>query len=258
MQDWVPESYDRFDRQRLQPALDLLARVGDVPRGDVIDLGCGSGAMGAALAARFDGRRIVGVDNSPAMLGKARGTGAFDTLQESDIARWHAETAPALIYSNAALQWLDGHESLFPRLAEMLSAGGWLAVQMPHQNPAPSHRGWGAAFAALFGERAVGKSSEVLAPEAYFDLLAPFGAVDVWETSYIQHLPRAEDGHPVRLFTESTFGRPYLEAAGSEAEKARLIERYEAAMAEAYPQREDGSVLFPFRRLFLVLRRASA
>lgn len=42
--DWDPQSYARFGDLRLRPALDLLARVGALPEGDVIDLGCGNGA----------------------------------------------------------------------------------------------------------------------------------------------------------------------------------------------------------------------
>ncbi|MDV4145762.1 methyltransferase domain-containing protein [Shimia sp. FJ5] len=256
MRDWRPDSYGRFADVRLQPALDLLARVGEVPGGDIVDLGCGSGVMGAALAMQYPGRRLVGVDRSPKMLGKALETEGFSELLEADIAAWEPDTAPALVFSNAALQWLDGHEALLPRLAQCLVPGGVLAVQMPHQTHAPSHRGWGEAFAALFGDREIGKRSEVLDPAAYFDLLSPLGALHIWETEYYQNLPAAADGHPVRLFSESTYGRPYLEAAGDTEDQARLIEAYEAAMAKAYPLRADGTVLFPFRRLFFVLQRA--
>ena len=256
MRDWRPDSYGRFSDVRLQPALDLLTRVGEVPEGDIIDLGCGSGVMGAALASRFPGRDLIGIDRSPAMLGKALATEWFTDLQQCDIADWTPSRPVALIYSNAALQWLGGHEALLPRLVRMLVPGGALAVQMPHQNPAPSHRGWAEAFMRVFGNREVGKGPEVLGPEDYFDLLAPFGDVQLWQTEYVQHLPASGDGHPVRLFTESTFARPYLEAAGDTKQQARLIDAYEEAMAEVYPLREDGSVLFPFRRLFFVLRRA--
>ena len=51
--DWDPERYGAFRDLRLRPALDLLAQVGEVPEGEVIDLGCGDGAVGPALAARF-------------------------------------------------------------------------------------------------------------------------------------------------------------------------------------------------------------
>ena len=256
MSDWKPESYGRFGDVRLQPAMDLLARVGELPEGDIVDLGCGSGVMAAALLGRYPGRHLVGVDQSPAMLRKAAEAGAYTDLIEGDIADWQPNTAPALIYSNAALQWLDAHEELLPRLAQSIAEGGALAVQMPHQNSAPSHRGWHDAFTETCTRQNIGKGPAVLAPEAYFDFLEPFGTVQVWETEYFQHLPAAQDGHPVRLFTESTFARPYLEAAGGETLRRRLIEAYEAAMAKVYPQREDGSVLFPFRRMFFILRRS--
>ena len=42
------------------------------------------------------------------------------------------------------------------------------------------------------------------------------------------------------------------------AEVDRYVAAYDAALAAAYPASGDGSVLMPFRRLFLVLRRPSA
>ena len=69
--DWNPSRYGQFKGQRLRPALDLLSRIGELPEGDVVDLGCGAGAVGPALRARFPERRIIGVDTSPAMLAQA-------------------------------------------------------------------------------------------------------------------------------------------------------------------------------------------
>lgn len=66
--DWNPGAYARFRGLRLRPALDLLAQVPELPPGDVVDLGCGDGAVAEALRARFPDRRLVGVDASPAML----------------------------------------------------------------------------------------------------------------------------------------------------------------------------------------------
>ena len=48
----------------------------------VLDFGCGTGSASAWLAA--PGRRIVGVDLSPAMLERARGSGHFDALHCAD------------------------------------------------------------------------------------------------------------------------------------------------------------------------------
>ncbi|MGY9049331.1 MAG: methyltransferase domain-containing protein, partial [Rhodobacterales bacterium] len=65
-QDWNPGAYHRFRGLRLRPALDLLRSVGPLPEGDVVDLGCGGGAVGPALGQLR--RRLIGVDKSPAML----------------------------------------------------------------------------------------------------------------------------------------------------------------------------------------------
>ena len=70
--DWDPGAYQRFRGLRLRPGLDLLAQVGATPEGDVVDLGCGDGALAPSLRERFPGRRVVGVDASEAML--AQGT----------------------------------------------------------------------------------------------------------------------------------------------------------------------------------------
>lgn len=251
--DWNPESYGRFASLRLRPALDLLMRVGDLPEGDICDLGCGAGAMGLILMSRYDGRRIIGVDSSKAMLEKARGTGGYDELVEDDIAQWGPENPPALIFSNAALHWLPEHGQLLPRLAGLLAPGGTLAVQVPHQNRAPSHRLWHDLAEQLFpGRFDPGSGPGVLEPVDYHRILSPLGDVALWETEFYQQLPAAGDGHPVRHFTSSTYARPVLQVL-DEAETARLVERYDTAMETAYPLAADGSVLFPFRRLFFTL-----
>lgn len=256
MADWDPEVYARFRDLRLRPALDLLARVPHAPEGDIVDLGCGAGAAGPALAARFPGRRICGLDASPAMLAKARETGAYAALTEADAATWAPEDGPALVFSNAVLQWLPDHDRLLPRLASLLAPGGTLAVQMPRQEGAPSHRFLRDIAAEMFPDRFdLGSwKPRVGAAVDYARLLAPLGAADVWETDYIQRLAPEQGAHPVRRFTEATAMRPFLDRMTA-AEGAAFLTRYEEALPAAYPAEPDGGVLFPFRRLFLVLTR---
>lgn len=251
--DWNPGGYARFGDLRLRPGLDLLNAVGQMGAGDVVDLGCGNGAMAGALRARSGGRDVIGVDSSPAMLEKARATGDYAQIQRADIAEWHPRRAPGLIFSSAALHWVGQHEQLFPRLTGMLAKGGTLAVQMPHQNKAPSHRVWLTLAEELFPGRA-GKMGTpgVMSPVKYDALLAPRGKFRLWETEYYQRLVAEPGSHPVRRFTEHTYARPVLQML-DEAERSTLISRYEDVMHSAYPVREDGSVLFPFRRMFFTL-----
>ncbi|MEZ5722743.1 MAG: methyltransferase domain-containing protein [Paracoccaceae bacterium] len=256
--DWDPGTYARFRDLRLRPALDLLARIGDLPVGPVVDLGCGTGAVAAALAARFAGRAVIGVDASPSMLAEAAATACYDTLVEADIAVWRPDAPPALVFSNAALHWLDDHQSLMPRLAGLLQPGGVLAVQMPAQFEAPSHALLREVAEALFPGRVTDPAAwatPVGTPEDYVRLLEALGTVDAWETTNVQRLAPVAKAHPVRRFTESTAMRPFLAALTAE-EAARFVSAYEVELAAAYPAEEDGSVLFPFRRLFFTLTRS--
>lgn len=254
--DWNPDAYGRFRDLRLRPALDLLAQVPDLPeKGRVIDLGCGAGAMAEALSYRFRQRRIVGVDNSESMLKKAAATGAYHRCDLADIASWEPSKPPALIFSNAALHWLGDHATLLPRLAELLRPGGVLAVQMPRQFGAPSHRFLREFATEMFPDRFdfTGWKPPVAELADYARILSPLGHADLWQTDYLQRLLPGDDGHPVRRFTESTAMRPFLEKL-SEPERAAFTARYEAALEAAYPAERDGTVLFPFRRIFCVLQ----
>ncbi|WP_245412984.1 methyltransferase domain-containing protein [Allosediminivita pacifica] len=254
MTDWDPGTYDRFRGHRLRPALDLIRALPEIPDGPLVDLGCGNGAAGAAL--KRLGHPLVGVDNSATMLAVADEAGVYDALMNSDIGHWEPHVAPALIYSNAALHWLPDHATLLPRLAAMPVPRGVLAVQMPHQNNAPSHRLWVQLCDELFPGRLDHHTLPgALDAAAYHRLLAPLGELSLWETDYYQELPAEGPGHPVRHFTEAAFARPILGILDP-TERERLVAAYDSVIGSAYPAARDGSVLFPLRRLFFTLRRA--
>ncbi len=250
--DWNPETYARFRGLRLRPARDLLMQVGSLPAGEIVDLGCGDGAAAGSLRMRYPKHRLVGVDGSPAMLAAARG---YAELVEADIATWRPSAPVALIFSNAALHWLPDHATLLPRLAGMLRPGGVLAVQMPRQYMAPSHRFLRDIAAAMFPDRFdfTGFQPPVAAAAAYWQMLAPLGEVIAWETDYVQHLAPAVDMHPVQAFTRSTAMRPFVEKLTA-PEAAAFAQAYDQALDAAYPRLADGSCLMSFARVFFTLR----
>jgi trans-aconitate 2-methyltransferase len=261
---WDPAQYLKYAGERLRPALDLMARVPLAAPRSIVDLGCGAGNVTRLLAERWPGAQVVGVDNSAAMLAKARATGIADARwMEVDLAEW-AASAPSgaadLVYSNAALHWLDRHEELFPRLLRTVAPGGALAVQMPSNFGAPSHVAlrqtvesarWRTQFAHLL------RPTPVAEPARYFAWLAGGGAaLDVWTSEYLHVLPPSSDGeHPVVAWTKGTALTPFLSALDAPAGRA-FVADYTARVAPAYPPLADGRVLFPFRRLFVVAVRA--
>ena len=237
---WDAKTYLQFEDERLRPALDLIARIPHEAPKLVVDLGCGAGNALPVLAARFPGARVMGVDGSAAMLAKAAAAG-FETAQ-ADIGTWVPEAPADVIFSNAALQWLDGHEALFPRLLECLAPGGVLAVQMPSMHAAPLR----AVQDRIARE---GPWAETL--QRVKSAPAIVAKLEMWVTEYI-HVLQGED--PVVRWAMGTSLRPFLDALGPEGSKGFLA-AYAAAMRVAYPPGPDGAVLLPFRRLFILVRR---
>ena len=258
--DWDPTSYHLFRDLRLRPVLDLVARVpACLPEGDVVDLGCGSGAAAPALRGRLGPRRLVGIDASPAMLAEAEATGRYDVLVRDDADGWIPDRSPSVVFSNALLQWLPGHDRLMPQLAGLVAPGGVLAVQMPQMAAAPSHALLAQVRRACLPGRPEPDPADlpfhVQPAETYARMLAPLGRLDLWETEYLQRLAPFSDGHPVRRFTEATTMRPWV-AQLDAPDTALFLCAYEEALSQAYPIEADGSVLFRFRRLFILLERA--
>jgi trans-aconitate 2-methyltransferase len=253
---WDPAQYLKFAGPRLRPALDLLQRI-DLEAPEIVyDLGAGAGNVTRLIAARWPEARVVGVDSSAEMLARAAtenpGIAPGIEWQRADLANWRPSLPADVIYSNAALHWLDNHNELMAELLSGLKSGGVLAVQMPRNFGAPSHTSitetaldgpWRAVLEPLL------RPSPVAEPAVYYDLLAPRAvSLDIWETEYLQVL----DGpNPVKEWTKGTWLSPLL-AALDEPERSRFEAGYGERVAKAYPPRRDGKTLFPFRRMFVI------
>ena len=83
---------------------------------------------------------LTGIDSSEEMIDHARSDHPSITWTISDIETWVPDEPVDLVFSNAALHWVDDHEVLFRRLRSFLVADGVLAVQMPDNWDAPTHR----------------------------------------------------------------------------------------------------------------------
>jgi trans-aconitate 2-methyltransferase len=255
MAEWDPQQYLRFSDERLRPALDLLARVPVAAPAHVVDLGCGAGNVTGILKQRFPGAAVMGVDGSPAMLAKARDAAPDCRFVQGDFATWDQAAPLDLLFTNAALHWTGGHETLFPGLLARLAPGGWLAVQMPAMHDAPLRRlqpeiaAAGPWAPALHG---LASAPAILEPGEYWDILTPHAAqVEIWETIYLHTLTGPD---AVGEWAAGSSLRPFLDPL-DDAMRAGFRRAYAAAMAVHYPPRADGTTLLPFRRLFILARR---
>lgn len=252
VENWDPAQYGKFAAERMRPVEDLLARLTITAPATVYDLGCGDGRVTRLLADHWPEARITGVDNSANMLEAARKVLPDVTWIEADIADWAPDKPAQAVFANASLQWLTGHETLLPRLMDMVASGGVLAVQMPRNHHKPSHDCMRhAAAAAPWRDRLAGIEglAPVHEPHVYYDILAPHAAsLNVWESEYLHAL---EGDDPVVEWTKGTGLRPYLEPLEPDERDAFLAD-YSARIAVAYPPRADGVTLFPFLRLFII------
>jgi trans-aconitate 2-methyltransferase len=179
---WNPEQYARFRDERSRPFYELLALVQPQPGMRAIDLGCGTGELTAALHRHVQARETIGLDSSPAMLAKAQAVaGSGLRFVEGEIAAFAADGAGErydLIFSNAALQWVEDHPALLRGLAARLTPGGQLAVQVPANGDHPSHLTAAEVAQEEPFRSALGghvRHFPILAPEAYATLLDELG-----------------------------------------------------------------------------------
>lgn len=250
---WDPDTYLAYADYRERPIAELIARIPPIEPRRAIDLGCGTGNSTAALAARFPGAALTGLDNSAEMLAKARKDLPRAEWINADIGTWQPPHAFDLILSNAALHWVPNHDALFATLVEALAAGGALALQMPRNFLAPSHqllfetakRGpWADKIGALSPFAPMDPAS------AYYDRIAPHvHHFDMWETTYFQVL-EGEDA--VFHWVSGSALTAYLPRLEDGQERDAFCEAYKARLRKAYPASADGTTLFPFTRLFLV------
>ncbi len=251
---WDPGTYLRYADERGRPFHDLVGRVHAERPAGVVDLGCGPGNLTATLARRWPSASVAGIDSSPEMIAKARADLPDLRFALGDVREWTPGPDTDVVISNATLQWVPGHADLVVRWARALRPGGWLAFQVPGNFDAPAHAAirevaarpeFAATLAGVLRHR-----DAVLEPAGYARLLLGAGcAVDAWDTTYLHVLPAA-DPHPVLTWVEGTGLRPVRAALDPEqwaAYRAALAER----IAAEYPA-EDGVVLFPFRRIFVV------
>jgi trans-aconitate 2-methyltransferase len=253
---WDADLYLKFSGERTRPSVDLAARIAVADPGRIIDLGCGPGNSTAVLRQRWPKARIRGLDSSSEMIAAASKSYPNQEWLIGDIAAWNAESLCDVVFSNAALQWVPSHEIVIPRLFAQVAPGGALAVQMPSHFNSPLHQeiletAQESSWSHLMDPALNAMTKKP--PSFYYNLIGPLAAsLDIWETLYYHVL---DDARAIIEWFRGTGLRPFLAVLESEDQRKRfeelLLERYRRVFA---PQ-NDGRILFPFRRLFIVAYR---
>jgi trans-aconitate 2-methyltransferase len=250
---WDPKQYHKFQAERSAPFFDLLALVEIRPNMKVVDLGCGTGELTHRLAATLPDSDVTGLDSSLQMLEAARAASHSSLglrFEQGDQAQLTGEWD--LIFSNAALQWSEDHETLIPRLYERLTPGGQIAVQVPSNHNHISHQIYRETAneepfkTVLHGFQ---RYAPVLSIDDYARLLFKCGAesIVVFEKVYAHVL---EDSDAVVEWISGTALVPYFERLGEHKEK--FVDALRVKMRAALP---GTPFFYPFRRTLFSARK---
>ncbi len=246
MPTWNPNQYLKFAAERTRPCRDLASKIALPHVRRIIDLGSGPGNSTEVLASFWPDAEITALDSSKEMVEKAREKYPNFNWMPGEISQWAVTSTDSfdIVFSNAALHWVPNHDVVIPQLLNRVGSGGALAFQMPSDINAPPHK-----LAREIAPRPVrGWHAHDL--PYYYDLLSRDAAsVDSWEITYMHVMESADE---IVEWYKGTGLRPYLDAAGGEAERDRFLQEYLEGIRRLYPPRQDGRVLFPFRRLFVV------
>lgn len=249
---WDPNCYGKFRNERQKPVEDLFKIINIREGMSVIDLGCGTGEITEMISNLLPGSTVLGIDSSFDMLTKAKERERPDLQFErgsiDDVSgEWD------LIFSNAALQWLDNHNELIPKLFSHVRRDGQLVVQLPSNHNHPSQIllatiAQEEPFKKAFGGWA--RNSPVLTIDRYAELLFISGGsnVTVFEKVYPHVL---NDVDSILEWMLGTALLPYLEGLPEQIHE-QFIDRYRVRLLELWPK---GPIFFPFRRIIFAASR---
>src|SRR5687767_13452615 len=124
--DWNAAAYERLSAPIEAMGRDVLDRL--VLRGDetVVDAGCGTGRVTAALVERLPRGRVIAVDGSAAMVRKARERlpDARVDVRQADLLELDLGETVDAVLSTATFHWILDHDRLFGNLHAALAPGG--------------------------------------------------------------------------------------------------------------------------------------
>jgi trans-aconitate methyltransferase len=171
-QNWSAADYDahaRFVSDLAGPVLDWLkARPGE----RILDLGCGDGAVTAALQA--SGAEMVGVDTSEALLAAARARGLDVRLMDGQALAFGPQFDA--VFSNAAVHWMTKPEAVIAGVYRALKPGGRFVAEFGgHGNVAAIVTAMRATARRIGGEEELAGPWFFPTPDVYADMLQESG-----------------------------------------------------------------------------------
>ncbi|WNY23989.1 Trans-aconitate 2-methyltransferase [Methanimicrococcus hongohii] len=253
---WDAKQYLKFEKERTQPAVDLINRLTLKNPKRILDIGCGPGNSTRLIKDKYPEAYVLGIDKSPEMIETAKTDNPDIDFLIADAGEELEKTGSGydIVLSSAAIQWIPNHKELMVKMLSLLNPGGMLAVQVPLTDKMPMYQKimpdllaspeWGNEFA-------VKRFFHTLEAEQYYDLFSEISSdFTMWETVYYHRMDSCEN---IMEWYRGTGLRPYLEQLT--LEKAELFEKEICnQLDEYYSKQIDGAIILKFPRLFFTVK----
>jgi len=131
--NWHPEDYAKNSSAQLGWAQEIISRLALGGSEAVLDVGCGDGKITAAIASSLPNGYVVGVDSSAEFIAYASlhyPSARFPSLhfQQMDARNLRCDRQFDVVFSNAALHWVDDHRAFLQGASRHLRNRGRLVV----------------------------------------------------------------------------------------------------------------------------------
>lgn len=253
---WDSETYLKFEKERTQPAIDLVRRVEGRTVLSALDVGCGPGNSSAVIKSVFPEAEILGIDFSADMIERAKKDYTDIAFEQWDADEFAEKTGKKfdLIFSNACLQWLPDQFMTIKNLYKLLNENGVMAIQIPCNFDEPIHH---LIHKVVTGEKwktviKTQRNYVMRSVEDYFNVISALSdEFDIWTTTYHHVLPSHE---ALWSWYEGTGLRPYLSQL-DDSMKDEFKKDIMEEIKKNYPLQKNGKVIFDFPRLFFVIEK---
>lgn len=165
---WKPGLYDEKHSFVWKLGSSVVELLAPQPGQRILDVGCGTGQLTAQIVET--GAKVVGLDNSPAMIEEARRLFPQIEFREADAHDFDVPEPFDAVFSNAALHWIKDPDRVMASIARALKSQGRVAVE------------FGGRGNVRFVVEALEKATRTILGEAvahpwYFPTIAEFAAL---------------------------------------------------------------------------------
>ncbi len=133
--NWNAEDYAKNSEAQRKWAMELIGLLNLKGNESVLDIGCGDGKITAEIACLVKDGEVIGIDNSTEMINLARNKFqpamhpnlSFEVMDAKKISFVNQFD---VVFSNAALHWIKGHDEVMKSIAASLRPNGRIMLQM--------------------------------------------------------------------------------------------------------------------------------